>query len=240
MRIDVLGVGFDNLTMEEAVEQAMALLEEEGCHYVATPNPEIVEVCREDPAAAAAVNGASLVLPDGVGVVKGARILGTPLKEKTPGIEFAGHLMERMAGTDKSLYLLGAKPGIAEEAARRLQERYPGLRIAGAHDGLFKEDGPVTEEIRKSGADVVFVCLGAPKQELWMAQNGPATGARLLCGLGGSLDVFAGVVQRAPAIWSKMGLEWLYRLLKEPRRIGRMAKLPLFLVHVYEEKGRRK
>ena len=218
----------------------MALLEEEGCHYVATPNPEIVEVCREDPAAAAAVNGASLVLPDGVGVVKGARILGTPLKEKTPGIEFAGHLMERMAGTDKSLYLLGAKPGIAEEAARRLQERYPGLRIAGTHDGYFKEDGPVAEEIRKSGADVVFVCLGAPKQELWMAQNGPATGARLLCGLGGSLDVFAGVVQRAPAIWSKMGLEWLYRLLKEPRRIGRMAKLPLFLVHVYEEKGRRK
>ena len=218
----------------------MALLEEEGCHYGATPNPEIVEVCREDPAAAAAVNGASLVLPDGVGVVKGARILGTPLKEKTPGIEFAGHLMERMAGTDKSLYLLGAKPGIAEEAARRLQERYPGLRIAGTHDGYFKEDGPVAEEIRKSGADVVFVCLGAPKQELWMAQNGPATGARLLCGLGGSLDVFAGVVQRAPAIWSKMGLEWLYRLLKEPRRIGRMAKLPLFLVHVYEEKGRRK
>ena len=236
MRIDVLGVGFDNMTMEEAVARSVELIHQEGFHYVVTPNPEIVEVCRENLAAKIAVNGADLVLPDGIGVIKGAAMLGTPLKEKTPGIEFAGHLMERMAGEGLSLYLLGAKPGVAEKAAENLRAQYPGLVIAGTHDGYFKEDGPVVEDIRQSGADVVFVCLGAPKQELWMEKNGPATGAHLLCGLGGSLDVFAGVVERAPKFWSDHGLEWLYRLCKEPKRIGRMMKLPLFLVHVKQEK----
>ena len=236
MRIDVLGVGFDNVTMEEAVARGVELIHQEGSHYVVTPNPEIVEVCREHLAAKIAVNGADLVLPDGIGVIKGAAMLGTPLKEKTPGIEFAGHLMERMAGEGLSLYLLGAKPGVAEKAAENLRAQYPGLVIAGTHDGYFKEDGPVVEDIRQSGADVVFVCLGAPKQELWMEKNGPATGAHLLCGLGGSLDVFAGVVERAPKFWSDHGLEWLYRLCKEPKRIGRMMKLPLFLVHVKQEK----
>ena len=239
MRIDVLGVGFDNVTMAEAVEQGMALLHSEGSHYVVTPNPEIVEACRENGAARAAVNGADLVLPDGIGIIKGAAMLGTPLKEKTPGIEFAAHRMERMAGEGMSLYLLGAKPGIAEQAAEKLSARYPGLKIAGTHDGYFKEDGPVVEDIRQSGADCVFVCLGAPKQEFWMAKNGPATGARLLCGLGGSLDVFAGTVERAPKFFCDHGLEWFYRLCKEPKRIGRMMKLPLFLVHVKQEKRKK-
>ena len=239
MRIDVLGVGFDNLTMGEAVDRAMELIHGEGVHYVVTPNPEIVEVCRENLAAKIAVNGADLVLPDGIGVIKGAAMLGTPLKEKTPGVEFAGHLMERMAEEGLSLYLLGAKPGVAEQAAEKLTTQYPGLKIAGTHDGYFKEDGPIVEAIAASGADCVFVCLGAPKQELWMRKNGPATGAKLLCGLGGSLDVFAGVVERAPKFWSDHGLEWFYRLCKEPRRIGRMMKLPLFLVHIKQEKKKK-
>ena len=239
MRIDVLGVGFDNVTMTEAVEQGMSLLRSEGAHYVVTPNPEIVEICREDEAARAVVNGASLVLPDGIGVIKGAAMLGTPLKEKTPGIEFAAHIVERMAGEGLSLYLLGAKPGVAEKAAENLKKQHPGLVIAGTHDGYFREDGPVVEDIRQSGADCVFVCLGAPKQEFWMAKNGPATGAHLLCGLGGSLDVFAGTVERAPKFWCDHGLEWFYRLCKEPKRIGRMMKLPLFLVHVKQEKRKK-
>ena len=240
MRIDVLGIGFDNVTVEEAVAVGMELLRGETVSYVVTPNPEIVEVCRQDPAAMDAVCGAALVLPDGIGVVKGATILGTPLKGRAPGIEFAAGLMERMAESGHSLFLLGAKPGVAEMAAEKLAERYPGLRIAGTHDGYFKEDASVVEKIAASGADCVFVCLGAPKQELWMKRNGQATGAKLLCGLGGSLDVFAGVVERAPKFWCDHGLEWFYRLCKEPKRIGRMMKLPLFLLHVYQEKGKRR
>lgn len=239
MRINVLGVGFDNMTMDEAAAEGMRLLHSEGAHYVVTPNPEIVEVCRCDAAARAAVNDADLVLPDGIGIIKGARILGTPLKEKTPGIEFAGRIMEKMAEEHLSLFLLGAKPGIAELAAENLRRQYAGLRIAGVCDGYFQEDAPVVRSIADSRADAVFVCLGAPKQELWMAKNGKATGARLLCGLGGSLDVFAGVVDRAPRFWSEHGLEWLYRLCREPRRIGRMMKLPLFLIHVRRERGKR-
>ena len=235
----MLGVGFDNVTMDEALDRGMELLRSPGVHYVVTPNPEIVELCRENLAARQAVNEADLVLPDGIGVVKGARMLGTPLKEKVPGIEFAAGLMERMAREGMSLYLLGAKPGVAELAGKRLAERYPGLRIAGTRDGYFQEDAPVVQDIRESGADCVFVCLGAPKQELWMAKHGEAAGARLLCGLGGSLDVFAGVVERAPKFWSDHGLEWFYRLCKDPRRARRMVKLPLFLVHVEREKRRR-
>ncbi|WP_297710612.1 WecB/TagA/CpsF family glycosyltransferase [Dysosmobacter sp.] len=240
MRIDVLGVGFDNLTLEEAVEAGMDLVRTPGAHYVVTPNPEIVEVCREDPAVMDIVNRADLVLADGIGVIKGAAMLGTPLKGKVPGIEFAAGLLGKLAKEGRSVYLLGAKPGVAELAGKRLSGQYPGLKIAGTHDGYFQEDAPVVEDIRASGADVVLVCLGAPKQEKWMAKNGADTGAHLLCGLGGSLDVFAGVVERAPKFWCDHGLEWLYRLLKEPRRAGRMMKLPLFLVHVRQEKGKRK
>lgn len=240
MRINVLGVGFDNVTMGEAVDRGMELLHSPGTHYVVTPNPEIVEICRENLAARQAVNAADLVLPDGIGVVKGAGMLGTPLKEKVPGIEFAAGLMERMAAEGLSLYLLGAKPGVAEKAAKKLQAQHPGLRIAGTRDGYFQEDTPVVEAIRESGADVVFVCLGAPKQEKWMKKNGEATGAKLLLGIGGALDVFSGEVKRAPRAFQKLGLEWFYRLITNPSRAGRMMKLPLFLVHVAKEKRRRK
>lgn len=238
MRINVLGVGFDDVTMDQAVAEGVRLMNTEGAHYVATPNPEIVEICRQDRAALEAVNGADLVLADGVGIIYGAKILGTPLKARVPGIEFAQRLMGRMAENGRTLFLLGAKPGVAEQAAENLKRQYPGLRIAGVHDGYFQEDGPVAEEIRKSGASVVFVCLGAPKQEKWMQKNGADTGASLLIGLGGCLDVFSGQVQRAPEIFQRLGLEWFHRLLKNPSRIGRMMKLPLFLIHALGEKGK--
>jgi len=240
MRIEILGVGFDDMTKEQAVAEGVRLLQTEGAHYVVTPNPEIVEICQKDKEAKKAVQNADLVLADGIGIVYGAKILGTPLKGRVPGIEFAQGLMERMAENGKSLYLLGAKPGVAQKAADRLCVQYPGLTIKGVHDGYFQEDGPVLENIRSSGADVVFVCLGAPKQEKWMYQNGAATGAKLLVGLGGCLDVFSGEVQRAPEAFQKLGLEWLHRLLKNPSRMGRMMKLPLFLVHVGGEKRRRR
>ena len=180
------------------------------------------------------------MLPDGIGVIYGAKMLGTPLKGRVTGIAFAQGIMERMAENGKTLYLLGAKPGVAEKAAKKLQAQHPGLRIAGTRDGYFQEDAPVVEAIRESGADVVFVCLGAPKQEKWMKKNGEATGAKLLLGIGGALDVFSGEVKRAPRAFQKLGLEWFYRLITNPSRAGRMMKLPLFLVHVAKEKRRRK
>lgn len=230
MRTDILGVAFDNVTMAEAVDRAMALLAREGPHLVVTPNAEIVQQARSDPEFAALIAQADLVLPDGVGVVYASRILGRPLKGRVPGVDFAGALMDRMAKLNKRLFLLGAKPGVAEEAARRLAAQHPGLAVCGVHDGYFREDAPVVQAIREAGADVVFVCLGAPKQEKWAAAHGGETGARLLVGLGGSLDVFAGQVDRAPESWQRLGLEWLYRAIRQPSRFKRIAKLPGFLL----------
>ncbi len=238
MRIDILGVGFDCVTMSEALARGEELLCGEGTHYVVTPNPEIVETCRKNAEANRAVNGAALVLPDGIGVIYGAKMLGTPLKERVPGIEFGTAMLERCAALGKTVYLLGAKPGVAEAAAENLKKKLPGLQIAGTHDGYFKDDAAVAGEIRASGADMALVCLGAPKQELFMADYGKATGCRLLMGLGGSLDIFAGVAQRAPEFYCRHNLEWFYRLIKNPSRIGRMMKLPLFLVHVVGAKKR--
>ena len=238
LRTEIMGVGFDDLTLDEAAQRAAGMIDDGGFHYVVTPNPELVDRARREEPFRQALNGADLVLPDGIGVVYAARLLGRRLKGRCPGIDFAGKLMEHMARTGLRLYLLGAKPGVAEAAAARLEIRYPGLTICGTHDGYFQEDAPVVEEIRRAGADVVFVCLGAPKQEYWMVKNGPATGARLMAGLGWSLDVFAGVVERAPESWQRLGLEWLYRLTREPKRIGRMARLPLFLVSAVGERGK--
>lgn len=236
MRINVLGVGFDNVTMAEAVARGRALLDAEGCHYVVTPNPEIVEACRADAEAMRAVNGADLVLPDGIGIIYGARMLKTPLKERVPGIEFGTAMLEYCAQSGKSVYFLGAKPGVAEQAAENLRQRFAGLTVAGTADGYFKDDAKAAEAIRASGADMALICLGAPKQEKFMSTYGAATGAKLMLGLGGSLDVFAGVAQRAPEFYVNHNLEWFYRLMKNPSRIGRMMKLPLFLVHVAKEK----
>ena len=229
MRIDVLGVGFDSLTIEEAVTRAKALMTERRASYVVTPNPEIVMACRERLETMQAVNAADLVLPDGIGVIYGARILGTPLKTKLPGIDFIQALMADMAKEGKSVFLLGAKPGVAEAAAEKLKAQYPGLAVVGTQDGYFKDDAPVVEAVNAARPDLLLVCLGAPKQELWMQRNQSLLNVGLMAGLGGSLDVFAGNVRRAPKAFQRLGLEWLYRLMKEPKRIGRMMKLPKFL-----------
>lgn len=230
MRIDVLGVGVDSLTAEEAAQRAAELAAGDKFSYAVTPNPEFILLAKKDERFKAALNAADLVVADGIGVVKAAKILGRPLKARVPGIELGEALCASMAKTGKKLFLLGAKPVVAKTAGENLCKKYPGLTVCGSHDGYFKEDGSIVEEIKNAGADVVFVCLGAPKQEFWMVKNGPLTGAKLMLGLGGSLDVFAGTVERAPEKWQKAGLEWAYRLMKEPKRIGRMAKLPLVLV----------
>lgn len=238
MRTDVLGVTFDNVTLQEAVSRGAALAEAEGFHYVVTPNPEFLLAAEKNEAFRTVLNGADLVLPDGVGVLYAAKLLGRPLTARVPGIDFAGGLLAHMAKHATRLFLLGAKPGVAHRAAEQLCRDYPGLAVCGTRDGYFQQDAPVVEEIAAAGAQVVFVCLGAPKQELWMAKHGAATGAHLMVGLGGCLDVFAGEVARAPEGWRRLGLEWLYRLIKQPGRIGRMAKLPLVLTKALGARGK--
>ena len=232
MRIDVMGVEFDNITIDEAVSQALDLMREQRAAYVVTPNPEIVMAARENASLSDALAGADLVLADGIGVVKGAKILGTPLKEKIPGIDFAARLFSLLSKQNGSVFLFGAKPGVAELAAQNLLKQYPGLVIAGTNNGYFTDDAPILDRINEASPDLLLVCLGFPKQEIWMAEHTGALNVGLMAGLGGSLDVLAGVAERAPEKWQRAGLEWLYRLKKEPRRIGRMMQLPKFLFSV--------
>ncbi len=239
----ILGVHFHAVTLNQAVEKAMSLLRTRQKGYVVTPNPEIVDLCRYDDELRGIVNRASLVLADGIGIIYAAKILKEELCGKVAGIDFAEHLIASMAKEKMRLFLLGAKPGVAEKAGQRLTEKYPGLILAGCHDGYFPDGQEVVEAINEcGGADVVFVCLGAPKQERFIAEHIDDIHATLFCGLGGSLDVFAGEVKRAPDIFIKLGLEWFYRLLKQPSRIGRMMRLPKFMLLVFRERllGKRK
>ena len=238
-RTDVLGVGFDNVTKAEAVERALELIDAREGRYVVTPNPEIVMLAKENPALKEALAGADIVLPDGAGIVKGAAILGRPMKEKVPGIDFACGVMARLAERGGSVYLFGAKPGVAEAAAETLRTKFPGLVISGTSDGYFSDDGPIIEKIKDAAPDFLLVCLGAPKQELWMAQNAERLDVGLMAGLGGSLDVFAGTVMRAPKAWQRMNAEWLYRCIKEPWRFKRIARLPLFIIKAWIKRIRK-
>lgn len=239
-RIDVLGVSFDDLTMDEAVEIALGFMQERRACYACTPNPEIVMAAKGDAALRAALSGAELVLADGVGITKAAAMLGTPLKSRVPGIDFASNVISRLAERGGSVYLLGAKPLVAEAAAEKLTQTYPGIVIAGTNDGYFTDDAPVIEKINATSPDFLMVCLGSPKQELWMSANAGRLSCGLMAGLGGSLDVLAGNVQRAPETWRRLGLEWLYRVIKEPKRLGRVMKLPAFVLEAAAEGRRRR
>lgn len=230
MKQTILGVRFDSLTRQQAAQAGAALLEAPGFHYVVTPNPEFLLAAEKDASFRKILNEADLTLPDGIGVIYAARILGRPLQGRVTGIDFSGDLLARLNETGGRLYLLGAKPGVAQRAGENIQAQYPNLVLCGTHDGYFQDNAAVAGEIAQAGPDLLFVCLGAPKQEKWMVQWGPTTGARLAVGLGGVLDVYSGQVERAPEMFQKLGLEWAYRLMKEPSRVGRMARLPLVLV----------
>ena len=230
MKIEVLGIQFDDLTLEQAAEKGAAMLEEDRFHYVVTPNPEFILAAEKDEDFRRVINAADLVIPDGIGVVYSAKILGTPLPERVPGIEFAGKMLEVLNEKGGRLFLLGAKPGVAEKAGENILAKFPNIVLCGTQDGYFKDEEDVLLKVAAARPDLMFVCLGAPKQEKWMARWGQHTGARLAIGLGGVLDVYAGNVERAPESWQKLGLEWAYRLKKEPQRFGRMARLPLVLV----------
>ncbi len=241
-RIDVRGVKFLNTTLDGTVDALMDGIREKTQVALFTPNSEIVQACIETPELYDVINSAELVIPDGIGVVKAAKILGTPFGAgKIAGIEVGEALIKRLAKTDFTVYLMGGKPGVAEEAGKKLAEKYPGIRFAGFHDGYFQKDGEendaVIAKINESGADVLFVCLGAPTQEKWIFSNrAKLTTVNAMLGLGGSLDGYAGIVKRAPKIFIKLGLEWFYRLLCEPWRFKRMLKLPKFYFGTWKYK----
>ncbi len=242
-KTNIRGIFFDNIDMWEAVLKAEDALSGDKTVTVFTPNAEIAQMAAENEDLKKILNRADILLPDGAGVVLASRILKTPLTEKVAGVEFGEHVLALAAKNGYSVYFLGGKQGVAELAARKMEEKYPSLSVVGTHNGYFQKEGAendaVIEKINQSGAEIVFVCLGAPAQEKWIDKNKKSlTNARLLAGLGGSLDVYAGIVRRAPKIFIKMHLEWFYRLLKEPKRIGRMMKLPKYIVGTIKEKNR--
>ena len=235
MKINILGVAFDALTLGEAEERADALLCSGAGGYIVTVNPEIVLRCREDAAYAAAVNGAKLVLADGVGDLCAARILGTPLPGRVAGADLVPRLLARLAERGGSVFLYGARPGVAERAGESLQSACPGLRIAGTENGYISDETALLEALEREKPDLLLLGLGAPRQELWMAENRQRTPA-VMIGVGGLLDVFAGDIPRAPEAWQRLGLEWLYRLLREPRRFKRVIRLPKILLLALRER----
>ena len=235
-----MAVAFDNVTMDEAVAQAVENLQSKRRCMVVTPNAEIAQSCVTDDRLREIVRKAGLVLPDGIGVIYASRILKKPLKQRVPGVEFGENLVSALRDTGKTIFFLGGKPGVAEEAAHRLQVKYPGLKVAGTKDGYFQREEEAVEAVQQAKPDVLFVCLGSPKQEYFMADHFDQLGATLMVGLGGSLDVYAGKVERAPALFRKLGLEWFYRLLRQPSRLGRMMKLPQYLWQSFRWRKKKK
>ena len=229
MKTDVLGVQYDNLTMSEALERGRELLTGDKAAYVVTPNAEMAYEALHDEEFRRVLNEADLVLPDGAGVVLGAKILKAPLKQKVAGIEFAQNMLPVYEELGSRLYLSGSKPGVAEQAAEKMLEKHPNLCICGTADGYLRDEDEVVRKINEANADALYVCLGAPKQEYFMYRHRAKLNVRLMAGLGGTLDGIAGTVKRAPRWMIRLQLEWLYRLIREPRRFGRMLRLPKFV-----------
>ena len=246
-KINVRGVHFDNVSFDEAMERVKELVKSDGVSVMYTPNSEIVQSCIDDNELYKVINSADLIIPDGIGVVYASKILGTPLKQKVPGCEVAEKLMEYASKSGDGVFFFGGgkktdeRAAVGVIAAQKLCEKYPGINIVGTRDGYFSAedvDG-IIDEINSSRAKILFVCLGAPKQEKWIFDNKDKLGVNFVAGLGGTLDVFAGVAKRAPKFFLTTNLEWFYRLLCMPSRIGRMMKLPKFLFGtiIHKNKG---
>ncbi len=227
--IHLCGVKLDNVGLDEAV--TLALSERDSPCWVVTPNAVMLDACRRDGQKAMLLNRATLSLADGSGVLLAARRQGTPLCERVAGIEFGEAIMERAAREGLRVFLLGGADGVAEKAAQTLAERYDGLRVCGSYWGYFEKTGEddrrVCNIIRATRPDILFVCFGFPMQEEWIARHLDCLdGIRVIAGLGGSLDVWSGNLRRAPRIVSRMGMEWAWRMLREPRRL---KQLPIIL-----------
>jgi N-acetylglucosaminyldiphosphoundecaprenol N-acetyl-beta-D-mannosaminyltransferase len=230
------------VSSDEAMGRFAAMMGAEGCCQIVTPNSEIIWSAAKDGELKGIISGADLIMPDGIGIVYASRIIGRPLGERVTGIDFLAKVLEWLAAGGGKAYFLGSKPGVAEKAAANMMEKYPGLHVAGARDGYFAEDEEegIVAEINGSGADFLCVALGSPKQEKFISRNKGRLKVKVAIGVGGSFDVMAGVLKRAPEFYRKHGLEWLYRLKQQPYRIKRMAVLPLFLIRVLAKDGLRR
>jgi N-acetylglucosaminyldiphosphoundecaprenol N-acetyl-beta-D-mannosaminyltransferase len=232
-RVDILGVGFDRVALVDAVAEIERRLDAGLRTFIITANPEFVMLCRDDREVAAIAERADLVVPDGTGAVMAARMLGDPLPGRAPGRLLVDRVAAIATERGLSLFLLGAAPGVAERAAATLRRRHPELRIAGTYAGSADDDGDVLPRVAAAVPDVVLVAFGMPKQERWIDRNlAQLPSARIAVGVGGSLDYLAGAAKAPPAVIHAIGLEWLWRLARDPKRWRRQRVLPLFVLLV--------
>jgi N-acetylglucosaminyldiphosphoundecaprenol N-acetyl-beta-D-mannosaminyltransferase len=223
--------------MTERLEQH-ALKQEKA--FVVTANPEIVMKAVEDKKYKQTIDQASYVVADGIGVVKAAQLLGEPLPERVAGYDLMHQCLKVANDHGLNIYLLGAKDEVLTQAITNINKSYPSAKVVGSHHGFFEwENETIQQEIKQLAPDFVFVALGVPRQEYWIAERLNQFEKGVFIGVGGSFDVIAGNVQRAPEIWQKLNLEWFYRLLKQPSRWRRMLVLPQFAVKVLREKQKR-
>jgi N-acetylglucosaminyldiphosphoundecaprenol N-acetyl-beta-D-mannosaminyltransferase len=237
-RVDVLGVGFDRVPLAAAVERILRRVEAGERTFVITANPEFVMLARQDAAVAHIAREAHLVVADGSGVVAASRLLGDPLP-RVPGRLLVDALVPHLAQRRTPIFFLGAAPGVAERAAAELRRRAPGLVVAGVHAGSAEpeQDAEAVARVRDTAAQVLLVAYGMPKQERWIARNLPELpGVRLAIGVGGVFDQLAGVQRVPPAALHAIGLEWLWRLAREPWRWRRQRVLPLFALLVLRKR----
>ncbi|MEU3842937.1 WecB/TagA/CpsF family glycosyltransferase [Streptomyces sp. NPDC028635] len=222
-RQSLFGVELDALTMDETVERCLAAVREGRQLEIGVVNAAKLVNMRRDPRLADAVTGCDLVLADGQAVVWAGRILRAPLPERVAGIDLFLRLLAEAETAGVSVYFLGAKEDVLAEMLRRVAIRFPGLKVAGSRNGYFddSEQEAIADGIARSGAQMLFLGMTSPKKEIFTAAHGARTGARVVHGVGGSFDILAGVTKRAPKSWQRWGLEWLYRALQEPRRLGR-------------------
>lgn len=237
----VLGVRVDRLSQRETLDTIDLMISQHrtsdhqlSCQQIVTVNPEFVMTAQRDITFRQCINQAALVVADGIGVVWAMRYLRQPTPERVTGVDIVGALAKRCAEKGYRLYLLGAAPGVAEVAAMRLQELAPGLLVAGTYAGspALEEEETILERIRVTQADIVCVAYGAPAQELWIQRNLTRLPVAVAIGVGGAFDFLSGRQLRAPRLMQRMGLEWLYRLYREPWRWRRMLALPRFAFYV--------
>lgn len=231
-KVDIHGVMIDNVTMNEALDKVLSMLKNKAPQKVFTPNSEIIMQANRDPELKNILNSAQLVVPDGAGVVLASGLLRNKLKEKVSGIDLAKRILLNTKKRPTGFFIFGGKPGIAEKASINILSDYPNAKILGFRNGYFDENEipGIIEQINESKAEILLVGLGAPKQEKWIHQYAEELNCKILMGIGGSIDVFAGTAKLAPEFMRKSGLEWLYRLMKEPKRAKRMFDLPRFIL----------